>query len=460
MIKRVDPGAAGSVPQSEPQETKSTEAQESVKSTSSPEEKATLQTSEKAGLAAGGSARIAEQGLAGKLLASQLQSQIQPTEKQGTPVGSATVEKPLLVEGSTGPEVKNTQQQLNQWRERNGLEPLKEDGIFGPKTKAAVLQFQEANGLKKDGIVGGNTRDRLTLENNENFQKLNPDTQNQVRDMMNNAQKDPATRQLLLTVATDENFGKLPRAAQDAGLQNLGATASGIAEKNLQGMSNDQLLKLAESPAGAEQLAAMKSALQQGPITPSQQKELDRINSATFRPADGLKLKGSAADQAAYLHMVRREMLTSPTFAKTMNEINADKAHPVKVNIGRDMPNVRLDVDRGGGTQDIDLNDFDKLPDKPGASNPNAITQGEVLSHAMREARQAALGQKHPEAHAAAINEENEYRKEIGQKTFRKAPPNDEDRKDNELGDVDLIIHFEGAPDEVLKFDQKSRLQR
>ena len=203
----------------------------------------------------------------------------------------------------------------------------------------------------------------------------------------------------------------------------------------------------------------MKFALQQGPVSPGSLKELDRLNSATFTPAGGLKLKGSEADKAAYLSMVRREMLTSPTFAKTMNEINADKAHPVTVNIGRDMPNVRLDVDRGNGLQDVDLNDFDKLPKTPGASNPHAITQGEVLSHAMREARQRALGQNHDQAHEAAINEENQYRKDIGQTSTRKLPPNDEDRVDNDLGDTTLVIHFDGAPDEELKFDKKQRLQ-
>lgn len=32
--------------------------------------------------------------------------------------------------------------------------PLKLDGIYGPKTRAAVIQFQKAHGLKPDGLVG------------------------------------------------------------------------------------------------------------------------------------------------------------------------------------------------------------------------------------------------------------------------------------------------------------------
>ena len=38
----------------------------------------------------------------------------------------------------------------------------KQDGIFGEKTKAAVLQFQKQSGLKQDGIVGKNTWAALT----------------------------------------------------------------------------------------------------------------------------------------------------------------------------------------------------------------------------------------------------------------------------------------------------------
>jgi lysozyme len=40
--------------------------------------------------------------------------------------------------------------------------PLIEDGVDGPKTKAAVREFQRDNGLEVDGVVGGNTRAKLT----------------------------------------------------------------------------------------------------------------------------------------------------------------------------------------------------------------------------------------------------------------------------------------------------------
>jgi len=35
------------------------------------------------------------------------------------------------------------------------------DGIFGPRTERAVIEFQKNNGLKVDGIVGPQTYDML-----------------------------------------------------------------------------------------------------------------------------------------------------------------------------------------------------------------------------------------------------------------------------------------------------------
>lgn len=52
-----------------------------------------------------------------------------------------------LKKGSKGAEVKALQKRLN----------VMADGIFGPLTEEAVKEFQKANGLIVDGIVGNNT---------------------------------------------------------------------------------------------------------------------------------------------------------------------------------------------------------------------------------------------------------------------------------------------------------------
>jgi HK97 family phage prohead protease len=64
-----------------------------------------------------------------------------PTPSNQHPVG----------QGETGKRVSDLQERLN----AGGFKPpLKADGIFGPKTLAAVKAFQAAHGLKVDGLVG------------------------------------------------------------------------------------------------------------------------------------------------------------------------------------------------------------------------------------------------------------------------------------------------------------------
>ncbi|EAW36236.1 peptidoglycan-binding protein [Lyngbya sp. PCC 8106] len=58
---------------------------------------------------------------------------------------------------SQGEEVKKLQQQLNNW----GFSAGTVDGIFGRKTRAAVIRFQKYQGLKPDGIVGPKTTQAL-----------------------------------------------------------------------------------------------------------------------------------------------------------------------------------------------------------------------------------------------------------------------------------------------------------
>lgn len=59
----------------------------------------------------------------------------------------------VLKQGSQGELVKAVQTKLKRWGYYNGSV----DGIYGAKTKAAVIYFQKKNGLSADGVVGKKT---------------------------------------------------------------------------------------------------------------------------------------------------------------------------------------------------------------------------------------------------------------------------------------------------------------
>lgn len=62
----------------------------------------------------------------------------------------------LLQHGSSGLKVKQIQKKLNE-----ADYGLNEDGIYGDKTRAAVMDYQKNNGLTVDGIVGNETLSKL-----------------------------------------------------------------------------------------------------------------------------------------------------------------------------------------------------------------------------------------------------------------------------------------------------------
>ncbi|MFY9223123.1 MAG: TIGR02594 family protein [Blastocatellia bacterium] len=60
----------------------------------------------------------------------------------------------MLREGSRGPAVAEMQQQLKQL----GFNPGPADGVFGPRTEAAVKSFQQSRGITSDGVFGPQSR--------------------------------------------------------------------------------------------------------------------------------------------------------------------------------------------------------------------------------------------------------------------------------------------------------------
>ena len=72
---------------------------------------------------------------------------------------SATAEAAVLKQGSTGSLVRTVQTKLKNWGYYTGTV----DGVYGPKTVAAVKYFQRKNGLTQDGIVGKATAAKLGI---------------------------------------------------------------------------------------------------------------------------------------------------------------------------------------------------------------------------------------------------------------------------------------------------------
>lgn len=92
------------------------------------------------------------QGLLGQPFDSQA-----PAEAPAARAASPAAAMPTLRHGSSGEAVSTLQTQLRD----AGFNPGPIDGQFGPKTQAAVRQFQSAQGITVDGIVGPQTWGKL-----------------------------------------------------------------------------------------------------------------------------------------------------------------------------------------------------------------------------------------------------------------------------------------------------------
>ena len=74
----------------------------------------------------------------------------------GGEVPSPSVSWPILQSGSEGADVRSAQRLLT----ARGY-TLEADGIFGPDTRSAVIQFQNSRSLAADGVIGPNTWSQL-----------------------------------------------------------------------------------------------------------------------------------------------------------------------------------------------------------------------------------------------------------------------------------------------------------
>lgn len=78
----------------------------------------------------------------------------------------------VLKQGSKGDTVKTVQTKLIKWGYLTG----KADGVFGAKTKAAVIKFQRKNGLVADGVIGTRTAQALGISLSQNTSSSSQNT--------------------------------------------------------------------------------------------------------------------------------------------------------------------------------------------------------------------------------------------------------------------------------------------
>ena len=104
----------------------------------------------------------------------------------------------MLSKGSTGDEVAQLQKRLS----AAGFDAGTADGIFGPKTEAALKAFQEANGLAVDGIAGPATNGKLAELQAAALEKLSNAA---------DVAETPAS------MAEDRGFGKVEKPADGGG---------------------------------------------------------------------------------------------------------------------------------------------------------------------------------------------------------------------------------------------------
>jgi peptidoglycan hydrolase-like protein with peptidoglycan-binding domain len=83
-----------------------------------------------------------------------------PTGESDTvaPPGTFALEDGALATGAEGLPVRRLQEALLVL----GFDPGAVDGVFGPATRRAVMDFQRESGLEADGIVGQQTADAIS----------------------------------------------------------------------------------------------------------------------------------------------------------------------------------------------------------------------------------------------------------------------------------------------------------
>ena len=165
-----------------------------------------------------------------------------------------------------------------------------------------------------------------------------------------------------------------------------------------------------------------------GPLGADQmrQSDYDELQSAWLNIADGkgMSMSGTPADQEAFLQMIRGSMGESAVMRDQMTTVgnDLDPTHNINFDLGRGQDitgaagtGVWVDT---FGTDQVDLDDLDFLPNTPGAAHTDELTRTELLAHFVSE-RRSAVTSANPNDfgphHAQGLVVQNQVRDEFGQ---------------------------------------------
>lgn len=169
--------------------------------------------------------------------------------------------RPVVGRGSAGADIIDLQFKLDAL----GFDLGEADGLYGPKTEAAVRAFQEAQGISVDGVIGPETRQKLDALKDPNA-------------AVDAGSLDPLVRSTPLSPATDDNAAASDSFEERQQSIDTIVTASPGAAQRMQTALNEDIQDARIRAATLDdQLHSLPTDSFSGYVRPALQTELDGI---------------------------------------------------------------------------------------------------------------------------------------------------------------------------------------